>query len=259
MKIQKELTYPNQPIDVLLLTCNRGHIAELSIDDLYERVKYPEKIRLIVVDDASVDGTQDMLRRKQDEGMVDVLLTEPNSTICQAYNRGFEHVQSEYFLMMQDDIRVPKLEPLDVIEQLIDLMEKYPEQGGIGCRIERIPNMDWSLGNEDIAPARKALSCYFRIQRKSDYEKFGGMDDKKAWDDINFLAKIRSLGLEGSWAKNIWCSHARGYAPDRNYIVKPRAWGFNHLTRMNQAIERKPYPKVDEWTNIPLPGEKIYR
>ena len=258
MRAPKEETYPNKTIDVVLLTCNRSAVTEQGIDDLYARVKYPDKIRLIVVDDDSVDDTPNMLKKKQEEGKVHVIISAPSTNICQGYNRGFEHVVSPYFLMMQDDIRIPKLEP-DIIEQLIGLMEKYPEQGGIGCRIERIPNMDWALGNEDIAPARKSLSCYFRIQLKNDYEKMGRLDERKGWDDINFLARIRNVGLEGSWAKNLWCSHARGYAPNRNYNIKPRSWGFNHLTRMNQAIERKPYPKVDEWTNVPLPGEKCYR
>jgi len=259
MRIPIEDTYPNKPIDIVLLTCNRCNIAELFIDDLYARVKYPEKIRLIVVDDDSVDDTPKMLERKQQEGKVHVFLSAPSTNICQAYNRGFEYVKSPYFLMAQEDIRVPKVGPDDVIEQLISLMEKYPEYGGIGCRIERIPNMDWALGNEDVAPARKSLSCYLRIQLKDDYERMGKLNERKGWDDIEFLGKIRSIGLEGGWAKNLWCSHARGYAPNRNYNVKPRTWGFNHLTRMNQAIERKPYPKVDEWTNVPLPGEKIYR
>lgn len=259
MRILSEDTYPNKTIDIVLLTCNRCKIAEESINDIYDRVKHPDKIRLIVVDDESVDDTPQMLERMKQEGKVHVLISAPSTNICQAYNRGFEHVQSPYFLMMQEDIRIPRLEPKDVIEQMIDLMEKYSNAGGIGCRIERIPNMNWALGNEDLAPARKSLSCYFRIQTKEDYINMGKLNEGRGWDDVNFFHRITAMGREAWWAKNLWCSHARGYAPNRNYNVKPRSWGFNHLSRMNQAIERKPYPKVHPDTNVPLPGEKCYR
>jgi len=66
-----------------------------------------------------------------------------------------------------------------------------------------------------------------------------------------------------SWANNLWADHSRGYCFDRGYTVKPRKWGWQDDAvgshRRNQAIEQKPYPKIDPKTNIPLPGEKIYR
>jgi len=259
MRILKEEIYPNKTIDVVVLTCNRCNISEKFIDDLYERVKYPDKIRLIVVDDESTDNTLNMLKEKKEQKKVDVIISAQSKNLCQAFNRGFNEVSSPYFLMAQDDIRIPKIEP-DVIEQLIDLMEKYPNYGGIGCRIERVPNMNWDLGDDNIAPARKALPAYFRIQLKSDYELMGKLDENRVWDAPEFLRRIRAINLEGGWAKNIWSSHARGYAPNRNYNILPRNWGTNHLTRTNQAIKEKPYPQIDEWTNIPLNnGQKIYK
>ena len=258
----KYMNYPESKIDIILLSCNRVKNTMQTIDRLYYALKYPGLINLIVVDNESIDGTYEYLQKELKNGRVHILETCPDvDPITKAYNIGFKHVASDYFIMMQDDIDIPKLEPRDIIEQLIELIEKHPEQGGIGCRIERIPNMNWDLGNEDLAPARKALSCYFRIQRKSDYEKMGMLDEHKSWDDINFLEKIRKIGLEGSWAKNLWCSHARGYCLDRAYTVKPRKWGWagGIHSRMNQAIFKKPYPAVDSDTCVPLPGEKIYR
>jgi len=258
-RVHPKNRYPHKKIDIIMLSANRKDNTEKTIDYIYDRVEYPDKIRLIVVDDESVDGTIEMLERKCKEGKVDVLINRTENTISAAYNIGFRHVTSEYFVMAQDDLRIPKITP-DVIIQLQDLMEKYPEQAGIGTRIERIPNMNWSLGNEDLAPARKALSAYFRIQLSSDFKKMGMLNPKKVWDDVSFLHKVRTnLKMDGSWAKNLWCSHKMGYAPDRNYKVVPRKWGFGHLTRMNQAIEKKPYPKVHKLTNIPLPGEKVYK
>lgn len=213
-----------------------------------------------MIDDASIDGTAEMLEEMKNSGQVNVYESLENSNICQAYNKGFEHVQSEYFITMQDDITVPDLEPC-VIQQLIALMEKYPEAASIGTRIQRIPNLNWSEGNEDLLPARKAASAYFRIQRKSDVDKLGEKPfGNQDWDDIAWVKQVRGkLGMEAYWAKNLWSDHSRGYCEYRGYHVKPRKWGTGIHGRQLQAYLEKPYPKIDPKTNKPLPGEKVYR
>lgn len=244
--------------DIILITCNRIEKTRETIDELYKRIKVP--FRLIVVDDMSIDGTAEYLKEQKELGRVHVFESLENSNICQAYNKGFEHVQSKYFITMQDDITVPDLEP-DVIIQLIDLMEKYPDAGSIGCRIQRIPNLDWAAGTEDVLPARKAASAYFRIQKREDMMKmmpypFGN----QSWDDMAMTKQVRKkLHKECYWAKNLWCDHSRGYCLDRGYLVKPRKWGTGIHTRTRQAHIDKPYPKVDPKTCVPLPGEKVYR
>ena len=245
------------PIDIILITCNRLPITRVTIDELYKRIKVP--FRLIVVDDMSVDGTAEYLKEQKELGRVHVFEQLDNSNICQAYNAGFKHVQSRMFITMQDDITPPDLEP-DVIFQLMSLIEKYPAVGGIGCRIQRIPNIDWEAGNEDLVPARKALSAYFRIQRKEDFDGRENPLGNQDWDDVAFVKIMRGkLNKECCWAKNLYADHSRGYCQDRGYLTKPRKWGVGIHSRLRQDWIEKPYPKVDPKTNVPLPGEKVYR
>jgi len=236
-----------QTYDIVLLTCNRKDFTRQTIEGLHERLTTP--FRLIVVDDESVDGTREYLEKLKEEGKVSVLIAnKTHKNICQGYNDGFKHVKSEYFFTMQDDIIIPKLEP-DVIQQLVALIKKYPEYGGIGCRIQRIPNINWNQP-EEIIPARKALSAYFRVQRKDTMEKhgFGNRD----WDDRAFVQIVRErLGMGVGWAKNLWCNHI-GYCQDRGYHVKPRKWGTGIHSRTQQDWIKKPYPELDPLTNVPI-------
>jgi FkbM family methyltransferase len=237
-----------KPIDIILITCNRVVKTKETIDELYNRLKTP--FRLIVVDDMSIDGTAEYLKEQKENGRVHVFEQLDNSNICQAFNKGYEFVESDYFITMQDDITVPELEPC-VIEQLIDLMEKYPDHGGIGCRIQRIPNMNWLDG--DLSPARKALSAYFRIQKKKDFEGMEFPFGNRQWDDLAFITIMRGeKGKECSWANNLWADHSRGYCQNRGYNVKPRKWGTGIHTRLTQDFIDKPYPVIDPKTNIPL-------
>ena len=233
-------------IDIILITCNRLHLLKQTIRSLYSRLSTP--FNLIVVDDESVDGTLDYLQALKRAGRIKVLISGEHRNICQAYNEGFKYVESEYFITMQDDIIIPLLKP-DVIQRLISLMEKYPEYGGIGCRIQRIPNVNWNQPGP-IVPARKALSAYFRIQKKSVIEKigFGNRD----WDDIAFVQLVRDkLSMKVGWAKDLWCDHL-GYCKDRGYLVKPRKWGTGIHKRTTQDYVLKPYPYVDPITNEPI-------
>lgn len=239
----------DKPIDIVLITCNRVEQSRKTIDDLYERIKTP--FRLIVIDDMSTDGTVEYLVEQKRLGRVHVFEQLENINICQAYNRGFEFVESDYFITMQDDITVPDLE-VCVIQQLIDLMEKYPDHGGIGCRIQRIPNMKWLDG--DLSPARKSLSAYFRIQRRIDFVGREIPFGNRHWDDLAFIAIIRQQkGLKCSWANNLWADHSRGHSDDRGYSIKPRKWGTGIHSRIYKI---RPYPAIDPKTNIPIPKNK---
>ena len=247
------MNYPESKIDIILLSCNRIDNTRETIDRLYNSIRFPDKIRLIVVDNESIDGTYEYLLEEKDRGRVHVLESCPSDKpITMAYNIGFKHVESDLFIMQQDDIDIPDLEPKDVIEQLIELIEKTPDAGSVGCRIQRIPNMDWSGGTDDLAPARKSASAYFRIQYKNDYIKMGMLNERKDWDDVNFCYLIRSIGKECYWTKKIWASHDRGYCLDRGYIVKPRRWGTGIHSRTRQAHIEKPYPLIDPKTCVPL-------
>ena len=82
----------------------------------------------------------------------------------------------------------------------------------------------------------------------------GELDERKDWDDVNFVNRIRAIGKECGWARNLWCSHARGYAPNRNYNIKPDWWGKpgSIHSRITQDIIKKPYPEVNKLTCEPL-------
>ena len=246
-----------KPIDVILLTCNRKALSKKTIEELHNRTTTP--IRLTVLDNDSYDGTKEMLQELDKEGKIYKLLLwgkdKATRNLAKTYTECFKYVESEYFLMMQDDVVVPHLEP-DVIEQLIDLMEKYPDHGGIGCRIQRISNVKWL--DKELTPARKALSAYCRIQKKEDVESMGGFS-KKDWDDVGFVDQMRiKFGKECSWATNLWADHMGYMLPRMGYPEGHlRGWGWSEA-KITEYL-RKPYPKLDPKTNIPLPGEKCYR
>jgi glycosyltransferase involved in cell wall biosynthesis len=250
-----------QLTSICLLTCNRKALSKITIDSLWERLtNAKEFLHLVVVDNNSKDGTAEMLKEYKEKGMIgDLILLGDGQevNISNAYNTCFKYVKSEYFFCMQDDIKISKLTP-DISEQLIALMEKYPEQGTIGARIQRIPNFQSNFGNEDLVPARRSISAYFRINLKSDMLKLGDKPFSEFdWDDRAMVKQMNKIGKQSSWCRNIWVDHMghcenRGYPP--GYI---RSWGW--ASGDGKIDPRKPYPKLDPDSCMPLPNEKVYR
>jgi len=230
-----------------MLTWNRLELLQRSIQGFFERTRTPH--RFIVVDNGSNDGTVEFLEELKYNGIIDVLVIDGvKRSIAAAFDKGFEYVESDYFITTNDDIMPPDLEP-DWLRQLIDLIEKYPDHGGIDCRIQEIPFVKWGTDHPDLAYPRRSLGGYLRIQKKGDVKKMGGFGDR-TWDDIEFFKRMTAIGKKCAYAKNIWANHMgymlenKGYGDFKDYPL----YKENAVNR----FKRKPYPKVNSETNKPI-------
>jgi len=85
----------------------------------------------------------------------------------------------------------------------------------------------------------------------------GGFGNRN-WDDIAFQVGIRKIGKDACWANYLWCDHLGYMIEKRGYGDYNRKWSsVGSHTRI--ADLRKPYPKVDPKTNMPLPGQRVYK
>src|SRR5690348_15354303 len=120
-------------IDIVITTFDRKEFTRRMIDYIRERTKTP--YRIIVVDNNSDDGTQEMLFNMKHNGIVShLVLLEENYGIHMAKNYGLDLVRSTpYYIDTDNDLLPPKLDP-DWIARLIELMDKNPEYGAISCQ-----------------------------------------------------------------------------------------------------------------------------
>ncbi len=106
------------------------------IDELERKTKYP--YRLIVVDNGSIDGTREWIKKMYKDGKIwKYVFTKKNEFMTDAYAKAFKCVESEYFITTQDDI-LPPNGPC-WLTQMVRLIRKYPEVTSISrsyCNVE---------------------------------------------------------------------------------------------------------------------------
>lgn len=127
-------------VSIVMLAWNRK-------DDVFESLKNIEKItykpiEMIVVDNGSTDGTQEMLEEHFPE--VQLIRMYKNVGI-EAYNIGFENAKGEYIVILDDD----SFPAQDAIEKMVERFEADVELGVVAFDIRNFYSYD-EIKNEQI-------------------------------------------------------------------------------------------------------------
>jgi N-acetylglucosaminyl-diphospho-decaprenol L-rhamnosyltransferase len=114
----------------LLANCLRS-IAQNPPKEAYE---------VIVVDDASIDGTSEMVRAHFPE--VRLLRNEVNRHYAFSNNRAFECARGEYFLLLNNDTIVLP----DALDRMIAFLREHSDAGAVGSKLlNEDGSVQWSV------------------------------------------------------------------------------------------------------------------
>ena len=86
---------------------------------------------VIVVDNASTDGTVEVVRHRYPE--VDVVPSTRNRGFAWASNRGLERARGDHLLLLNPDTVVPS----QALARAVRALEERPEVGMLGCKLVR--------------------------------------------------------------------------------------------------------------------------
>jgi N-acetylglucosaminyl-diphospho-decaprenol L-rhamnosyltransferase len=115
-------------LSVIIPTYNaRGPLAD-CLQSIY-RNPPSEPYEVIVVDDASVDGTSEMVRARFPE--VRLFRNEVNQHYARSNNRAIKHARGQYlYLLNNDTIVLPQ-----ALDGMLAFLQEHPEAGAVGSRL----------------------------------------------------------------------------------------------------------------------------
>ena len=106
---------------VVILNWNTKGFLEEFLPALISSVEKVDGAEVVVADNASTDGSMEMMAEKFPQ--VKTLIFDKNLGFTGGYNRAFSEIESEYFLLINSDIEVPH----DWLGPLVEWMDSHPD------------------------------------------------------------------------------------------------------------------------------------
>jgi GT2 family glycosyltransferase len=153
-------------MSVIISSYNTRQLLSDCLRSIY-RGAPSEPYEIIVIDDASIDGTSQLVRAKFPD--VRLLRNEVNCHYSVSNNRGMKQSRGEYLLLLNSDTIVQP----QTLDGMIAFLRMHPEAGAVGCRLlNEDGTIQWSvksLPNAGAAlfGARSILSRMFPNNRFS--------------------------------------------------------------------------------------------
>lgn len=114
---------------VVILNWNTKGFLEEFLPGLISSVSGLPETEVIVADNASTDGSMELMRERFPD--IRTIAFDRNYGFTGGYNKAFERIESEYFVLINSDIEVQK----GWLEPLIGWMDSHPDCGACAPKL----------------------------------------------------------------------------------------------------------------------------
>jgi GT2 family glycosyltransferase len=224
-------------LSIIIVNWNTKEFLRNCLNSIYENLP-PFSLEIIVVDNASSDGSQDMVKKEFPE----VILIENSLNLgySKANNIGFKLSKGRYILFLNSDTIVHR----DTLSKALDFMKLYDDAGVMGCKTL---NSDGSLQYSAFnfpSPIRifayiTGLNRLFKISRFKNFSKvrlidyvqgsflltrrdilesIGGFDENFFMynEDVDLCKRLWNLGFKVYYNPDISITHYLGGSSKKN-------------------------------------------
>ncbi len=226
--------------------------VEYFLDQCLTSVKKASKgldIETIVVDNASMDGSVELLQTKYTD--LNLILNEENVGFSKANNQGIEIAKGKYVLLLNPDTVVEE----SSFHKVIDYMDAHPDTGGLGVRMidgrgNFLPESKRGLprpmvafykifGLSRIFPKSERFGQYhlghlsefetaeidilsgaFMLMRKDALDKVGALDESffMYGEDIDLSYRIQKGGYKNVYFPETTIIHYKGESTKKSSV-----------------------------------------
>jgi|SRR5271157_655690 len=255
-------------ISVIVVTWNGKNVASQCLESLQDYAK-DQTVEVIVVDNASTDGTPEMIRERYP--FVHLLQNQENLGFAKANNIGLAHCNGNFVCLVNSDVVVPN----GCIEQAVAYMRQQPTIGMLGpkmylpngsigqscmgfptvwnwfCRALALDNL--SVGRQifggflrtDFTYEKTAdvevLTGWFWIVRREALSQVGNLDERYFMygEDIDWCKRFYDAGWRIVFYPEVhavhYCGASSANAPTRFYIEMHRA-NMQYLSKYHGPV-----------------------
>ncbi|MCU6791771.1 glycosyltransferase family 2 protein [Paenibacillus sp. WQ 127069] len=217
-------------VSIHIVTFNSESCIQNCLESIFQQSYSISQI--IIVDNASSDRTKEFLKKYH--GEIDILYNSSNKGFAQAHNQAIRSSHSDYFLVLNPDIRLDK----NYVSYLIEAMEDHPSVGSsagmllsqnqlgfidsAGLVIKRSrrafdrgqndPSLKWSRSTE-VFGVSGAAALYSRVMVE-DISIFGEFFDEDFFaykEDVDVAWRAQLMGWGAYYESKAVATHERGW------------------------------------------------
>lgn len=256
---------------IIILSYNTKDILSICLDSIRLHTD-PGTYELIVVDNASKDGSVEYLKQQSD---VRVIYNSENVGFPKGCNQGLSIARGEELLLLNSDtIVTPRW-----LEQLRHCLYASPKTGAVSCvtnscsnlqQIEvpyELPDLEGlfafaeSFNQQDSSrwERRMKLIMFCYIFKREIYERLGGLDERFTpgnYEDDDYSFRIWQTGYECILAKDTFIHHIN-HASFKKTDSDSRA----SARKFNELLTRNKKKFMDKWgvtENFAAIGDAAY-
>ncbi|MCL4538604.1 MAG: glycoside hydrolase family 99-like domain-containing protein [Bacteroidetes bacterium] len=239
---------------IIMLTYNQLEYTKLTVDSIRRHTRAPYE--LIVIDNASTDGTVEYLKAQKD---IRTVFNKDNLGFPAGCNQGLEIASGNYALLLNNDVIVAD----DWLEGLIECAESTPSIGIVGSMSNRVSGLQLEAnpGYTKVSRVQEYAAKYRRKNRNKWFEsprvaglcmlikrevveKIGGLDTAFGignCEDDDYCLRARLAGYKVAIAGDVFIHHfgSKSFGKDgwdkyvefikANELVFKNKWGVAPL------------------------------
>lgn len=206
-----------------------------------------QDIHILVVDNASADGSDDIIEKEYPE--VELVRLKENFGFCRAVNEGIRRTKTEYLILLNNDTRAD----VDFVKNLYECIDSHPDTFSVASKMLQMNSPDkidaagdlycclgwaFSLGKDKKASKYNKESVIFSscggaaIYRKSVFEEIGYFDELhfSYLEDVDVGYRARIMGYKNRFTPKAIVYHAGSgttgsrYNPFKVRIAARNSW-----------------------------------
>ncbi len=173
-------------VSVIIVNYNAGHVVHEAVDSCWRNPPAGGEVEIIVVDNASSDGSAQALAARDD---IIFIRNRHNLGYAAANNQGLAAARGDYFMLLNPDVEVAPA----VFDKLTDFLDENPDAGVVGPALvspagrlqesyRRFPNLLHLIGS------RKSLIYRFWPRNPFSRQGFYGQLELERPVKVDFIA-----------------------------------------------------------------------
>ncbi len=219
---------PEAPLaSIIILTHKQLDLTKLCLESIEAHT--PESHEIIIVDNASTDGTLDYLRRYESaHSNVHVIANKENLGFAGGNNQGLALSRGEYVLLLNNDTVVTD----GWLSRMLATLKNHPEAGLVGPMsnfvsgpqlISEVPykNMEQmhqfakQIAEKNSGQTAESfrLVGFCLMARRAVIDRIGGLDERFGsgnFEDDDFCVRAAIAGFKSLIAKDVFIHHVGG-------------------------------------------------